>query len=87
MSLWVAAVDFKKAFDIWKATSKHGVPHAYVRGLRSCYEGQHGVVDIGSKSRRFKIERDIQQGDPLSPKLFKAVLQEAMGHAANDWEQ
>ena len=46
MPLQVAAVDFKKTFDsieqsyIWKAMSKHGVPHAYVRV-------QQGVVDIG----------------------------------------
>ena len=40
----------------------------------------------GGESRKFKIERGTKQGDPLSPKLFNAVLQHAMGKLIEEWE-
>ena len=50
LPLWVAAVDFQKAFDtvehtsIWEALRSMGVPAAYIRVLASLYKGQRGTV-------------------------------------------
>ena len=82
LPLWVAVIDFKKAFDcvshsaIWKALQAQSVPRGYVRLLKELYREQKGRVHTDAESRSFDIKRGTKQGDPLSPKLFNAVLQE-----------
>ena len=81
LPLWVAAIDFKKAFDcvehecIWTALAEMGVPEVYVRILASLYDGQTGEGTTDKASRSFVIQRGTKQGDPLSPKIFHAVLE------------
>ena len=46
INLWVAAVDYRKAFDsiehqsIWRALKKQGVPVGYIKLLSKLYDGQ-----------------------------------------------
>ena len=70
--LWVAAVDFKKAFDsvthsaIWRALSEQGVSPSYIQLLNKLYNNQTASVKTDTRSRLFNIERGTKQGDPLS---------------------
>eukprot|EP00973_Karenia_brevis_P027947 3849251-Karenia_brevis.AAC.1 len=78
LDLWVAAVDFEKAFDsvfhesIWESLRAQGTPEEYIRVLQRIYEGQTGQVVADQSSRVYNMERGTRQGDPLSPSLFNA---------------
>ena len=84
LPLWVATLDFKKAFDsihhssIWDALLAHGVPHAYIRILSNLYQGQRASIHADEKSREFPILRGTKQGDPISSFISNAVLEEVM---------
>ena len=84
LNTWVAAIDFKKAFDsisqdyLWKALDEQNVPAAYVAVLRSLYTDQSAQVKTDVLSRRFGIHRGTKQGDPLSSLLFNALLERVM---------
>ena len=89
--LWVAAIDFKKAFDtvehpsLWDALQEQGVPLQYVTILRKLYDGQTGRVVANGESRPFSITRGTKQGDPISPHLFNSVLEKAMTGLKATW--
>ena len=91
--LWIAAVDFKKAFDcvehfaIWDALRELGVPEQYVEVLAALYQGQTGVVCEDRDSRKFEIGRGTKQGDPVSPKIFNAVLEVVFRRLKERWEK
>ena len=78
--LWLATLDFKKAFDtvyhdsLWKALKKQNVPREYIDLLQKLYAEQTGEVRIDRTSLRFRIRRGTKQGDPLSPVLFNPVF-------------
>lgn len=90
-TIWIAALDFQKAFDsvghlrIWKALRRQGVPEAYVRLLAQLYEGQSATVRTDRMSKRFSLLRRTKQGDPLRSLLFKAVLEDVARSASKDW--
>ena len=81
LPLWVAVVDFEKGFDcveheaIWEAMREQKVPKPYIRICQALYKDQTAKVVTEAESREFAIERGTKQGDPMSPKLFNAVLQ------------
>ena len=84
LNTWVAAIDFKKAFDsinqnyLWGALVEQKVPNAYVTVLRRLYEDQSAQVKTDVLSRKFGIQRGTKQGDPLSSLLFNALLESVM---------
>ena len=84
LNTWVAAIDFKKAFDsinqeyLWQALEEQNVPHGYIRILRNLYSGQSAQVKTDVLSRNFEIHRGTKQGDPLSSLLFNALLEKVM---------
>ena len=75
--LYVAAVDFKKAFDtilhnqIWQALRESGVSSVYISVLQRLYSGLSGSILADCRSRPFKILRGSKQGDPMSPGVPK----------------
>ena len=89
--LWICAIDFQKAFDtvehasIWKALLAQGVPSRYVALLQDLYAGQTGQVITDRESKVFQISRGTKQGDPISPALFSAVLEDAISGTVKTW--
>ena len=93
LPLWLAAVDFKKAFDtvshqsLWQALEEQHVPNIYVSMLRRLYCGQKAQVQCDVMSRSFYIQRGTKQGDPISPVLFNAVLEKVMRLLKDKWRR
>ncbi|KAK0402275.1 hypothetical protein QR680_016244 [Steinernema hermaphroditum] len=90
LPLFVAFIDFEKAFDsveinaVWNATKQQGVPTRIVNLLRKIYVQAASYVQIGEERVPIKIQRGVGQGDTISPKLFKATLEEIFREL--DWE-
>lgn len=82
-TLHIAFIDFEKAFDsveipmMLKALANQNIQNKYIKIIKHIYENSEANIklDIPSTSN-FKLERGVKQGDPMSPKLFNAVLEE-----------
>lgn len=78
---YLAFVDYSKAFDslihsnIWEALKHQGIEQKYIRLIRNVYKNSSACIQLEKKGDSFKIEKGVRQGDPLSPKLFCAVLE------------
>ncbi|PZC85873.1 hypothetical protein B5X24_HaOG215235 [Helicoverpa armigera] len=78
---YLAFVDYNKAFDtiehgfIWEALRTQGVPTKYIRILQNVYTKSKARVKLEALGEEFPIRRGVRQGDPISPKLFSAVLE------------
>jgi hypothetical protein len=89
--LWLALVDYEKAFDtvehapLWKVLEQQGVPAHYVKLIEVLYTGQESYVQAGVKSGTFSIERGVKQGDPISALLFIAVMQSCFAQLQSKW--
>ena len=89
--LWVATIDFKRAFDsishasIWEALNAQKVPSTYVNVLSRLYQGQNARVRVDCTSRKFDIQKGTKQGDPISPIIFNAVLEQVMRAVKSKW--
>ena len=89
--LWMAAVDFEKAFDmvrhdsLWVVLSKQGLPVKYIHLLKELYRGQAATVQAGTRSKPLSVEQGVKQGDPISALLFIAVMQDLCGRLKVRW--
>jgi hypothetical protein len=76
----VALIDFSNAFgsvkheSIVRACKRLGIPDALIDYIASCYTDSETTL-LGT---RVRVRKGVRQGDPLSPFLFNAVLDEVL---------
>ncbi|CAG9094113.1 unnamed protein product [Plutella xylostella] len=79
--LYVAFIDYSKAFDsishakLWESLAEQGIHSKYIHLLKSLYSQASAKIKLERIGDSFDIQRGVKQGDPLSPKLFTALLE------------
>lgn len=82
LKLYLAFIDYSKAFDsiehayILKALYEHGIESKWVRIIKQIYSNNEAYVMTDKKGEYFPINRGVRQGDPMSPVIFSAVLEQ-----------
>ena len=77
-------LDFKGAFDsvdsvLLNILARQGMPRKFVESIRSLYSQKQGWVRVyGELSKSIPTRSGVRQGCPLSPFLFKFVIDEIM---------
>ena len=90
-NLWIVTIDFMKAFDminhsaLLSSLRAQGLPNHYVELIEAFYSNQSATMKIDRESRPFRILRGVRQGDPMSPVLFNAALEEVMRKCKAKW--
>jgi len=93
LPLWIATIDFKKAFDTVSHTSlvtalhEQGVSDNYIHLLTRLYTDQTGRVKTDVLSKEFRIERGTKQGDPLSSMLFNSLSESIFRRLQHKWQK
>ncbi len=78
----MAFIDYEKAFDSVKASAvmqglrKQGVDELYIKILEDIYRDSTATIQLHKKSSKIPIRKGVRQGDTISPKLFRACLEE-----------
>lgn len=81
MNYYIAFVDYNKAFDslkhteIWKTLNEQGISQKYIRIIQEIYSNSTAKIKLERLGEEFPIRKGVRQGDPLSPKIFIAVLE------------
>ena len=86
--LCIGFIDCEKAFDtvehfaIFEAIRKTNVNETYINILQNRYYQATARVHLDKLvTPEFPVHRGVRQGDPLSPKLFTAVMEEVFKKA------
>ena len=91
--MWIATVDFAKAFDtikhkaLWTALTHFGIESHYMCLLKRFFADQKATVSTDTESDIFEIKRGTKQADPLSSLLFNIVLQAALEYDLARWRE
>ena len=91
VEMWVATIDFMKAFDsithksIWDALESFGIEHGYINLLKKLYKNQKSEVMTDEESDMFPDQKGTKQGDPLPSLLFNTALQMALKDERNGY--
>ncbi|PZC78256.1 hypothetical protein B5X24_HaOG202328 [Helicoverpa armigera] len=89
--LYLAFVDYSKAFDSLKHTAiftslrAQNVNETYIKLLELIYRASTASVKLLSPGPTFHIEKGVKQGDPLSPNLFTCTLEEVFKKLTVPW--
>ena len=84
-------IDYEKAFDsvepecVWESLRKQGVEEDYVHILQECYDGCTTTLIPFQREVPVAVGKGVRQGDPISPNLFSAVLEDVISHC--NWEE
>ena len=83
-------IDYNKAFDslyydkIWETLAKQGIHMEIINVLEKIYASCTAQIRLDTKGRLFNIRRGVRQGDPFSPIIFNAVLEQVFSQV--DWK-
>ncbi|GFS08727.1 endonuclease-reverse transcriptase [Elysia marginata] len=83
LQICLGFIDYEKAFDsvehfaIFDALRKININENYIQILGNIYKNATARIHIDNlRSEPFPINRGVRQGDPISPKLFTAAIEE-----------
>ncbi|PIK46507.1 endonuclease-reverse transcriptase [Apostichopus japonicus] len=90
-NLCLGFIDYVKAFDsldhqsLLHALEDQITDKKYIRLVKAIYRDSSARIHLeGDKTNIFKILKGVRQGDPISPKLFTAALENAFRNL--DWQ-
>ena len=90
MPLYLAFIDYKKAFDsvkhrqLWKTLKEFGIGSSLVEILETLYKVQRATVRVDSEyTDWFEIKKGVRQGCLVSPMSFNCYSERILRESAD----